>query len=188
MTNTLWSLHSKKWIQMSFKCQNENKSQNNITEKLHELFLIYYACFPLNLSWAKLFFFPSRWFFHLSHLGCFKFISRPPCPFWLCHWGRQLSVGDAWAGSPKQICGDAIAKRHRGAQCADSACVGKEGWRERRSDAGRDKTVSMQQPKYLQHSSVTEGRLCLNRLTRLVSILDAKTKQRHTSGRFDFNW
>ncbi len=63
-----------------------------------------------------------------------------------------------------------------GAQCADSACVGKEGWRERRSDAGRDKTVSMQQPKYLQHSSVTEGRLCLNRLTRLVSILDAKTK------------
>lgn len=57
MTNTLWSLHSKKWIQMSFKCQNENKSQNNITENLHELCLIYYACFPLNLSWAKLFFF-----------------------------------------------------------------------------------------------------------------------------------
>lgn len=126
--------------------------------------------FPLKAQLSKiLFFFFSVGILSLEPSLLFQIHFPPTLPLLVCHWGGQLSVGDAWASSTKQIC------RGTGAQCADSACVEKEGWRERRSDAGRDKTVSMQQPKYLQHSSVTDGRLCQNRLTRLVSILDAKT-------------
>lgn len=58
---------------------------------------------------------------------------------------------DAWAGSPEQICGDSIAKQHRGGPvCWFSLC--REGGVKKKKEWGRDKTVStqQQQQKYLQ--------------------------------------
>ena len=108
-------------------------------------FLIYYACFPLNLSWAKLFSFfflvgdSSTW----AIAAVSNSFPAHPCPtldLWLGETALCL-----WC---KQLCGDTDAKmqhpgRGRPVQCADSAAVKKEGWREGRSDAERDKNVSV---------------------------------------------
>lgn len=71
-------------------------SQNNISENLYKHFVIYYACFPLNLSWAKLFSVP------VIFTWAFSAVSNPfpahPYPPGSVTVGHS-SVADPWAGS-----------------------------------------------------------------------------------------
>lgn len=92
----------------------------------------------------------------------------------LCRWCMgQLTKANLWWCHCKATLGGPVCWF---SLCREGGVKGKKEWR-------REGQNSMQQPKYLQHSSLTEERLCLNMLTRLVSILDKKKKNRDTQGR-----